>query len=75
MGLKRVVSTLLFDRTFESGFGMGNSSSKDGHSEEDAQRRYEQALRGAFKTPPQPMDELPKKRGGVQPKRAPKAGK
>jgi hypothetical protein len=32
------------------------------YTEEEAQRRFDAALRGAFSTPPKPMKEMPRKR-------------
>jgi hypothetical protein len=41
---------------------MSDSKRDDKFSEAEAQRRYEQALKGAFKTPPQAMKDVPSKR-------------
>jgi hypothetical protein len=35
---------------------------EDRYSKEEAQRRFESALRGAFATPPKPMKDIPRKR-------------
>jgi hypothetical protein len=35
---------------------------QDGYGKEEAQRRFEAALRGAFSTPPKPMKDIPRKR-------------
>jgi hypothetical protein len=49
--------------------------SDDSYADKEAEERYRKAIGGAFKTPPQPMDELPKKRGGVQKKAAAPKGR
>jgi hypothetical protein len=36
--------------------------SDEQYSRDEAQRRFDDALRGAFKTPPTPMKDIPKKR-------------
>jgi hypothetical protein len=61
--------TCLFARdSWRFGLAKGSSmTDKDAskpkeYTEEEAKRRYEQALKGAFKTPPQQMKEVPSKR-------------
>jgi hypothetical protein len=42
---------------------MAERRSDDEHySRDEAQQRFDDALRGAFKTPPTPMKDIPKKR-------------
>jgi hypothetical protein len=41
------------------------------YSEQEANKRFDAALRGAFATPPKPMKDIPRKR--VKTKRKPRA--
>jgi hypothetical protein len=41
---------------------MGRSSKDETYSEQETQRRFEAALRGALNTPPTPLKDLPRKR-------------
>lgn len=50
---------------------MAHSKRDDKYSEEEAQRRFDAALRGAFSTPPKPMKDIPRKRPKT--KRKPRA--
>jgi hypothetical protein len=39
-----------------------NNKNKESYSKEEAERRFDAALRGAFATPPKPMKDIPRKR-------------
>jgi hypothetical protein len=41
---------------------MAERRSDEQYSRDEAQERFDAALRGAFKTPPTPMKDIPKKR-------------
>ena len=43
---------------------MSKPPKDDHYSEEETKRRAEQALKGAFKTPPHPIEKPKPKRGG-----------
>lgn len=44
----------------------------ESYTEQETRRRFESALRGAFKTPPVAMKDIPPKRAKAQRKRAAK---
>ncbi len=41
---------------------MSKDPKDDQYSEEETKRRAEEALRGAFKTPPQPLEKAPREK-------------
>lgn len=47
-----------------------NEKPDEEYDDQEAERRFEQALKGAFKTPPEPLKDIPRKR---PPDRSPKA--
>jgi hypothetical protein len=47
-----------------------DSKKNEAYNNDEAQRRFDAALRGAFSTPPKPMREIPRKRPKI--KRKPK---
>ena len=49
---------------------MSVKSRNDDYPPEEAQRRFEAALRAALNTPPKPVKDMPKKKGGKRAVRA-----
>jgi len=52
---------------------MNSKHANEQYSEEEAQQRFQAALKGALNTPPKPLKSMTPKRGKVQSKKVAKA--